>query len=157
MPHRFACPHCDTLLKLSDALSSPMKIRCPRCDAVFPLPTEDEVEREDRPAQRRQLRARPATLVMTLVAVGLGSLVLVGIAVVAGLSWLRQGTPVAQTQPAPRLPPPGRQSPTAGQGQVGTEVGMTAREIEGEDIDGKPFKLSDYRGKVVLLDFWGHW
>jgi hypothetical protein len=22
---------------------------------------------------------------------------------------------------------------------------------------GRKFKLSDYRGKVVLLDFWGHW
>jgi hypothetical protein len=36
-------------------------------------------------------------------------------------------------------------------------VGMVAPEIEGEDLDGKPFKLSDYRGKVVLLDFWGSW
>lgn len=36
-------------------------------------------------------------------------------------------------------------------------VGKTAMEIEGEDTDGKPFKLSDYRGKVVVLDFWGHW
>lgn len=36
-------------------------------------------------------------------------------------------------------------------------VGKPAPEIEGEDIDGKKFKLSDYRGKVVLLDFWGHW
>jgi hypothetical protein len=36
-------------------------------------------------------------------------------------------------------------------------VGKTAPEIEGEDIDGKRFKLSDYRGKVVVLDFWGHW
>ena len=41
--------------------------------------------------------------------------------------------------------------------EVGFPVGMTAPEIEGEDIDGKTFKLSDYRGKVVLLDFWGHW
>ena len=32
-----------------------------------------------------------------------------------------------------------------------------APEIQGEDIDGKRFKLSDYRGKVVVLDFWGHW
>ncbi|HYV35975.1 MAG TPA: redoxin domain-containing protein [Gemmataceae bacterium] len=30
-------------------------------------------------------------------------------------------------------------------------------DIEGEDTDGKAFKLSDYRGKVVLLDFWGNW
>jgi thiol-disulfide isomerase/thioredoxin len=36
-------------------------------------------------------------------------------------------------------------------------VGKTVPEIEGEDIGGKKFKLSDYRGKVVLVDFWGHW
>lgn len=36
-------------------------------------------------------------------------------------------------------------------------IGKVAPDIEGEDIDGKRFKLSDYRGKVVLLDFWGDW
>jgi hypothetical protein len=36
-------------------------------------------------------------------------------------------------------------------------IGKTAPQIEGEDIDGVKFKLSDYRGKVVVLDFWGHW
>ena len=36
-------------------------------------------------------------------------------------------------------------------------IGKPAPEIEGEDIDGKRFKLSDYRGKVVVLAFWGHW
>jgi hypothetical protein len=33
-------------------------------------------------------------------------------------------------------------------------VGKLAPDIEGDDQDGKRFKLSDYRGKVVLLDFW---
>jgi hypothetical protein len=33
-------------------------------------------------------------------------------------------------------------------------VGKGAPDIEGEDQDGKRFRLSDYRGKVVLLDFW---
>jgi len=33
-------------------------------------------------------------------------------------------------------------------------VGKPAPEVEGEDQDGKKFKLSDYKGKVVLLDFW---
>jgi hypothetical protein len=33
-------------------------------------------------------------------------------------------------------------------------VGKVPPEIEGQDQDGKTFKLSDYRGKVVLLDFW---
>jgi hypothetical protein len=36
-------------------------------------------------------------------------------------------------------------------------IGKEAPDIEGEDLDGKRFKLSDYRGKVVILDFWGHW
>jgi hypothetical protein len=36
-------------------------------------------------------------------------------------------------------------------------IGKPAPEIEGEDVDGVKFKLSDYRGKVVLLDFWGFW
>jgi hypothetical protein len=36
-------------------------------------------------------------------------------------------------------------------------IGKTAPNIEGIDQDGVKFKLSDYRGKVVMLDFWGHW
>ncbi len=36
-------------------------------------------------------------------------------------------------------------------------IGRVAADIAGEDIDGVKFKLSDYRGKVVLLDFWGDW
>jgi len=36
-------------------------------------------------------------------------------------------------------------------------VGKTAPEIEGEDSATKKFKLSDYRGKVVVLDFWARW
>ena len=36
-------------------------------------------------------------------------------------------------------------------------IGKQAPDIEGTDIDGEPFKISDYRGKVVVLDFWGHW
>jgi peroxiredoxin len=33
-------------------------------------------------------------------------------------------------------------------------VGKPAPEIEGADLDGRPMKLSDYRGKVVLVVFW---
>jgi hypothetical protein len=33
-------------------------------------------------------------------------------------------------------------------------IGKPAPDVEGEDQDGKKFKLSDYKGKVVLLDFW---
>lgn len=37
------------------------------------------------------------------------------------------------------------------------QVGCTAPDIQGVDVEGVPFKLSDYRGKVVVLDFWGFW
>ena len=36
-------------------------------------------------------------------------------------------------------------------------IGSTAPDIVGKDHEGKEFKLSDYRGQVVLLDFWGIW
>jgi len=36
-------------------------------------------------------------------------------------------------------------------------IGATAPEITAADLDGVEFKLSDYRGKVVVLDFWGDW
>ncbi|MEM7454085.1 MAG: TlpA disulfide reductase family protein [Planctomycetota bacterium] len=36
-------------------------------------------------------------------------------------------------------------------------VGRQAPAISGEDVDGALFQLSDYRGKVVMLRFWGHW
>jgi hypothetical protein len=36
-------------------------------------------------------------------------------------------------------------------------VGKEASDIEGRDQDGKQFKLSDYRGKVVLLYFWSEY
>ncbi len=37
------------------------------------------------------------------------------------------------------------------------QIGQEVPDIEGVDLDGEKFKLSDYRGKVVVLDFWGHW
>tara|TARA_R110002072_G_scaffold273253_2_gene434030 strand:- start:25407 stop:26216 length:810 start_codon:yes stop_codon:yes gene_type:complete len=36
-------------------------------------------------------------------------------------------------------------------------VGQTAPEIAGHDVDGNPVRLTDYRGQVVVLDFWGFW
>ena len=37
------------------------------------------------------------------------------------------------------------------------QVGMQAPDIEGSDVEGVAFKLSDYAAKVILLDFWGFW
>jgi hypothetical protein len=37
------------------------------------------------------------------------------------------------------------------------QLGMVAPDFEAIDERGERWKLSDYRGRVVLLDFWGHW
>jgi thiol-disulfide isomerase/thioredoxin len=36
-------------------------------------------------------------------------------------------------------------------------IGKPAMEITGVDLAGQPMKLSEYRGKVVLLSFWATW
>ncbi len=68
------------------------------------------------------------------------------------------------TEPAATVESYTRSDPTAFDGdfnpnetEIGMEVGQLAPEIEGKDLDGVPFKLSDYRGKVVMLDFYGDW
>ena len=40
---------------------------------------------------------------------------------------------------------------------VALAVGVSAPEIVGRDADGKPMKLSDFKGRVVVLDFFGDW
>lgn len=37
------------------------------------------------------------------------------------------------------------------------DTGSFAPEIVGTDLDGREMRLSDFRGKVVVLDFWGDW
>jgi hypothetical protein len=37
------------------------------------------------------------------------------------------------------------------------EPGCDAPEIDGEDIDGRPMKLSELRGKVIVISFWATW
>lgn len=36
-------------------------------------------------------------------------------------------------------------------------LGMVAPDIVGVDLDGVAFKLSDYKGKILFIDFWGDW
>jgi peroxiredoxin len=60
----------------------------------------------------------------------------------------------------PTSPPPGAgklSPPPAGPLVVGIGVGNLAPETEGEGLEGKPLKLSDYRARVVLLVFWANW
>jgi hypothetical protein len=37
------------------------------------------------------------------------------------------------------------------------QVGRVAPDIQGRTADGKPIKLSDFKGRVVVVDFFGDW
>jgi predicted Zn finger-like uncharacterized protein len=169
---RCICPACDAVFRLSDDVPAGMKVTCPECDKVFRASEGEDAafdaEGERRPRRRKRPAPsgiKPLIVLLILVPVLLG---IVGL--VAGVGYLAwQFAPVHQevttvTSPQansnvtsnPRPPvgnPPPQQFPPADP----FEVGAVAPEIVGEDLDGNHFKLSDYRGKVVVLDFWGHW
>ena len=64
------------------------------------------------------------------------------------------GQPEPGGQPAPREY---KLEFTSASGAKGLEVGDTIPEVSGKDLDNIKFKLSDYKGKVIMLDFWGDW
>ena len=72
-------------------------------------------------------------------------------------AWAPEKSKKRQTASRPRI------RPRANDGNAGADepehlaIGREAPQIEGNDVDGIPFKLSDYRGKIVVLDFWGNW
>lgn len=37
------------------------------------------------------------------------------------------------------------------------QIGMKAPDFSGEDVENKTISLSDFKGKVVVIDFWGYW
>lgn len=66
-----------------------------------------------------------------------------GVLALAGGLLLVAGWAVAYFLTRPSPPPP-----------VGTGVGFTAPDFSLEDLHGRRFALSDFRGRVVLLLFW---
>jgi len=50
-----------------------------------------------------------------------------------------------------------RSTATGSQQVTGLKQGNLAPDFELETLDGKPVKLSDYRGKPVMLNFWATW
>lgn len=56
-----------------------------------------------------------------------------------------------------RQEPPGPSRWTTSSLEEYEEPPRLAPDTEGEAIDGQPLRLRDYRGKVVVVSFWGHW
>ena len=59
--------------------------------------------------------------------------------------------------PELRATPYGKAIEGAIEGAKKTQVGVTVADFTQNDPDGKPVKLSDFKGKYVLVDFWASW
>jgi predicted Zn finger-like uncharacterized protein len=181
-----SCPECSATLRMAKGIPDGKKVRCPKCSTMFRpdghdgrvsassrrrAAHRDEDDYEDEAPPRRGSsrqggkKKSDAGLVVGVAVAAV--LLLAGVGVAVALLWPgakadpqdpKVTPPVAQNQlkPAPLQPKNLALAPVK-QGNARLDVGQMAMEIEGEDIDGQPFKLSDYRGKVVVLDFWGHW
>lgn len=53
--------------------------------------------------------------------------------------------------------PPPAPTTTIRNPALAPRIGREVPEIDGQDMSGQRFKLSDFRGKVVVVDFWGFW
>src|SRR5262245_35511516 len=151
---RAVCPECAAVLALAESITPGRNIRCPKCPTVVPLPHEAAATgpaRSARSAGSRPRRFKPtkqgsqAGIVAAFIAASILILAGAGVGGYVLFKSNRGGGATAQKRPTPT------------DVQTGIEVGQIAQDISAEDIDGVPFKLSDYRGKVVVLDFWGHW
>jgi hypothetical protein len=151
---KVTCPECDATLAVGPNVSAGQRIRCPRCETVFavsdleePVVVEaDELGADEPRRSRRRFKTKkqgmPAGLIVGIIMLAFAA---VGAAAAGGyFLWKSPKAAIAKKEP---VKPNG----------TGTNVGQLAPDIEGMDIDGVAFKLSDYRGKVVVLDFWGHW
>ena len=143
---RVTCPECGVMLALGPSIAAGQKIRCPKCQGVILVRSSnllDDDDVEPAPPPRRRFKAKKKNgsggVMAGIVA---ASVLLVGGAAVGGYMLWKSPKKHKDVVPA------------AG---IGTNVGQLVKEVEAQDIDGVAFKLSDYRGKVVVLDFWGHW
>jgi cytochrome oxidase Cu insertion factor (SCO1/SenC/PrrC family) len=59
--------------------------------------------------------------------------------------------------PAPWGPLDAAEDPFKAARILKVEEPESAPEFELEDVQGKRVKLKDFRGKIVLLDFWATW
>lgn len=147
---RATCPACAAVLALGESAAPGKKVRCPQCQTIFAVPADAvadvEMGESARPRRFKSKRKSNAGAGAQLAIIAGAILLVTGLAV-AGYFVFRGnkggGIPIANRPPAA--------------GGQGFNVGQTAPDIDGEDLDGVKFKLSDYRGKVVVLDFWGDW
>jgi thiol-disulfide isomerase/thioredoxin len=101
--------------------------------------------RQKRWSQKKAANMRKGVKEGRALSLSLGSMTIIIIAIVAvgGGLYLFQGSGVEN----------GSESPEVGQ----EHPGVLATDFSLTSLDGNPFKLSDYRGSVVVIDFMATW
>jgi len=128
----------------------------------------DDEEEEPLPRKKKRRREEGGIEIGKLLAVAAAVVLIGGASAAAVWFFALKDRPNQTAQGAPAPPPDTVLPPPPGGGRVlpdlpgndrvvGTEVGNLAPEISGEMLSGMAYNLSDFRGKVVLLDFWGDW
>ncbi len=74
------------------------------------------------------------------------------------------GAPTTDMAPQPEQSPSSSEGNEASNEAVlvegsfkGAPKGVVAPKVTGSTLDGQPFDLEDYKGKVVMVDFWATW
>jgi len=64
---------------------------------------------------------------------------------------------IVSCKQAERAPEPAASKESSLGNMEGLEIGLVAPNFTQNDQNGKPVSLSDFRGKVVMIDFWATW
>lgn len=117
-----------------------------------PLPVATVVEKPDKPGAAPRMQLDPR-----IVFVG-GAVALIGVAVFALFLWMVPSAAARELQAACRgLKAEAELYPVLCPGGAACAAPVPAPDFTAEDITGKKVSLRDFRGKVVLINFWASW
>jgi thiol-disulfide isomerase/thioredoxin len=103
------------------------------------------------PAKHSGIYVEPRTLVVG------GAVALLGIALLGAFVWMVPGAAVRENRAACAGLHSVSPAPPACPGGRPCTLPVPAPDFTAIDHSGKPVKLSDFRGKVVLVNFWASW